>query len=63
MQEKEKKNIDDVVALIDSFMTKGGGHIKISSDDSTEVKKTICPTCCGETTDNACNTPVKKDPK
>ena len=63
MQEKEKKNIDDVVALIDSFMGKGGGHIKISSDDSAEVTRTICPTCCGETPDNLCNTPVKKDPK
>ena len=60
MQEKdEKQRIDDVIAHIDAFMNKGGGHLKVSSDDGTEVKETFCPTCCGETADNACNTPVK----
>ncbi len=64
MQEKtDNQRIDDLIAHIDAFMTKGGGHMKITGTDGDEVKESFCTACCGETSDNACNTPVKHKPE
>ena len=54
----EEERIDELIAHIDSFMTKGGGHMNVKAGDG-ESSETLCTACCGETSDNACNTPVK----
>ncbi len=60
MQEKtEEQRIDELIAHIDAFMAKGGGHMKVTGGEG-EASETRCTTCCGEFSDVACNTPVKK---
>ena len=61
MQEKtQEERIDELVNRIDSFMTKGGGRMNVSGGEGDEVSESYCTSCCGESADNACNTPVKK---
>lgn len=58
MQEKEER-IDELVARIDAFMEKGGGRMNVSGGEG-EATENHCHCCCGESSDNACNTPVKE---
>ena len=60
MQEQDKnQRVDELVERIDEFMKKGGGRMNVSGGEG-EATETYCHSCCGENTDNACNTPVKK---
>ncbi|MBQ3967355.1 MAG: hypothetical protein II688_01550 [Lachnospiraceae bacterium] len=47
--EQEKKNVDDIVAMLDGFMNQGGGHVNLDVNDpnacSKDVKTYACSTC------------------
>ncbi len=59
MQEQSKEQrIDELIDRIDAFMQNGGGRMNVKGG-SGELEETHCTTCCGENTDNACNTPAK----
>ena len=59
MQEKnENERIDELVDRIDAFMNNGGGRMNVSGGEG-EASETYCHSCCGESADNACNTPAK----
>lgn len=59
MSKGNDERIDDLIEKIDSFMENGGGHMKIAGGEG-EAIETYCTSCCGESSDTACNTPVKK---
>ena len=60
MQEKtEAERIDELIARIDAFMANGGGRMNVTGGEG-EAKEEFCTSCCGEFSDSACNTPVKK---
>jgi hypothetical protein len=47
--EQNKKNVDDIVAMLDGFMATGGGHVNLDVNDpnadTKDVKTYGCSTC------------------
>ncbi len=58
MPEKtEQERIDELVAKIDAFMTKGGGRMNVKGGEGS-AQETRCTSCCGEFADDTFNTPA-----
>ena len=56
----EKKMIDDIVAMLDSQMASGTGHINLDSSDQAESGRTIETMGCADCsrTPLACSVPT-----
>lgn len=56
----EKKKIDDIVAMLDNFVTNGGGHMNLQIDDNESedvIIETYKSTDCS-TGNMACKVPT-----
>ena len=50
-----EKNVDDIVAMLDSFMSKGGGHMNLEFNEGQEIEvKKGLDSCKG----TACQVPT-----
>ncbi len=58
---EDKKLLDDIVAMLDNFMTEGGGHMNIDVNTlNTETQKTVQQLGCTDCSSNdmACQVPT-----
>ncbi len=58
-----KNQQDDLVAMLDSFVTGGGGHMNVNVDESTEAVKVVDTLGCSDNNINptACRVPTLLD--
>ena len=50
-----EKNVDDIVAMLDAFMAKGGGHMNLEFNDGDQIEvKNGVDSCKG----TACQVPT-----
>lgn len=57
--DNNKVNIDDVVAMLDGFMAKGGGHMNVSVDKEKTEKEVTTLGCLDCAAGNlACSVPT-----
>ncbi|MGN0298998.1 MAG: hypothetical protein ACI4C1_07460 [Lachnospiraceae bacterium] len=59
MNNKNNANVDDIIAMLDGFMGKGGGHMNVSVDNTKTEKQVTTLGCMDCAAGNlACSVPT-----
>lgn len=60
MSDINNNQVDDLVAMLDGFMAKGGGHMNVDVDEAADTDKTVEEMGCIDCSKNAlaCSVPT-----